>query len=200
MAQGDIYRLARSCTIDGVLNVNVMHFIETVTTPLPEQALIDAWQGTGNVEAYVKAFQNGAESWVNGSITVQRISPTKGELAEAPMNSSGLPALVAGLPTFAQIAVRINTALNSRSGRGRNYFGGVPEAQTIGNVITAGYQTIITDYMDRMNDVFASGGADFSGFELGVWSETLQQFNVATSLVVGSELGTMVSRRLGRGV
>lgn len=201
MAIGDIFRLTRTVLIDGVQHVNVMHFNDTLGDIAdPEQTLMAHWDVSSPVgpEAPLRGLMRGYTTFTPVGLSCQRISPTKGELYEQPLAPYSITPGV-GLPTFAQIGVRIATARNDRSGRGRNYYSALAEVDVDGNDLNSSGQTLVNAFIAKLVEYFTENGAEFIGFVIGVWSEKLSEFNAATTFSSASTVGTMVSRRVGHG-
>lgn len=204
MAVGDLYRFVRTCLVDGQTHVNVMHFIEeTDAGSEPEQALLDAWDaGTGDSsgpESRIQDCMRGYTSLLLQSISAQRIQPTEGEIFARGIEFGPGTATDTGLPTFSQWKLGIRTTNNSRSGRGGIYIGAVPEGGTTGNSVTGGFAISQQGLLDSLVRRFTLGGSEYSGFVLGVYSRLNLSFASATTLTGASTLGTMRSRRVGRG-
>lgn len=204
MAIGDIIRFTRKVELDGQLHVNVMHFSDQVETrPDGLMTLLELWDQP-TVATYpenvFKGLQNGYTSLVQIGFTAQVIWPTEGEIIEKGFATVSTPADDSGLPTFAQTKFSIATTRNDRSGRGGFYVGGIAELMTAGNQVTSAYQNKQQNVINMFNQFFALGGANYDGYLIGVWSQLHLEWNMMTSMSAASDLGTMRSRRLGRGV
>lgn len=208
MAVGDILRFVRKVEIDGQLHVNVLHFLDNGVTPTPpnttvEEELLRTWDRsvdtTGPENLYRQLFR-GYTTIVQVSLSAQIIFPAKEEIFERAFDTGVSSALDSGLPTFSQTKVNISTTRQDRSGRGGFYVGGIAEQHTDGNFVNAAYQTLQTNFIDALGRYYTVGGADYDGFVLGVWSTLLNEWNPWQTIAAASDLGTMRSRRSGRGV
>ena len=104
------------------------------------------------------------------------------------------------MPTFAQFKLNFLTTRKDRSGRGGMYVGGIAESDTIGNAIQSNLVAKIDIFIIELLARYVAGGSKFTGFEAGVWSELLQEFNLLTTVSINPTMGTMRSRRAGRGI
>ena len=204
MAIGDVIRFIRRVEIDGQLHVNVLHFGDQVESrPDGVEELLDQWDNpfaTLCPEEAFRELQRGYTSLTQIDISAQVIYPTEGEIISRGIESPAAASTDSGLPSFAQTKFSIATFLNSRSGRGGFYVGGIPESATNGNLVTAAYQLEQTNVIGRIAAYFSIGGAEYDGYILGVWSELLQDWNAMSSMSAAADIGTMRSRRTGRGV
>lgn len=203
MAIGDVYRLVRSVELDGQLHVNVLHFIQTLAVGVnPETDLMDDWDDQFDAtcpENALLRIQNGYTSFTQIGLTAQKILPEEGDLFGRGFESV-VPAVTdSGLPTFASVKTTISTAHSGRSGRGGFFISGIPEADTIGNVLNSGGAGAFSDFLDAIALVYSAGGASYAGFTIGVLSRLLVDFFPATSLTTNTVLGTMRSRKAGVG-
>lgn len=145
----------------------------------------------------------------------KRVYPTLGPIYEvAPPDPDEIQGEAVGdtLPTFVSIVVNIHTTRGGRSGRGRMFLSGIPEAATQGSSIqtTNPYWTIIINYLACIAGSFINGD-DLPGanqISLGVLSRKLGnpkppytaiQFAKATKLVANNLLKTTNSRKIGHG-
>jgi hypothetical protein len=115
-------------------------------------------------------------------------------------------------PSFVAAVVSLYTAQPGRSGRGRTFIGGIPEASTTGsllNVETGVYPAIIATLacIAAAFPLRELGGA--ASYEWGIYSRKLggatkppypvAGYHGITRTVVRRELGTQRRRKLGRG-
>lgn len=204
MAQGDIYRFSRIVSIDGELHVNVMHFMDNLASrDFPEQELMEAWDDHLNAvgpENTFRVLQVGYTTLTKIGMTCQRIWPDKGDVVEQGFETGVTTALDTGLPTFAQTKFSIQTTRPGRSGRGGFYVGGIPEGETVGNLIDSQYQSRQLSVLNMFIDYFSIGGSQFTNWVGGVWSQKDLSFGIIQSISAATDIGTMRSRRAGRGV
>ena len=209
MALGDTYRLTRRVLINGQQHHNVLHFSDTNTVPPAqgeEQALLDAWIGNpalpvGNEpEVELKGIQRGAVTRQVLGISAQRILPTVGFAVETTNTGPFAVVVDTGLPSMAQTSVLFQSDIGGRSGRGRMLISGIPEAYTTGNFSGASLDSDVDDFIDALIRVFTASGAGFAGFVLGVFSRLLIEIHPVVSFGHQAAIGTIVSRREGRGV
>jgi hypothetical protein len=206
MAIGDVYQLVRKINLNGNLHLNVLNFLQTdEVAGGAEDALNEAFQvaATSNdpVNSRLTLLQRGFGTLERLSIDIKRISVTEGEVFQYSHEPPGPQVPVAGLPNYASVKILINSSLNTRSGKGGFFLGGIAESDTTQNVLTSSAMTSYFDpLLTAIEDAFHPNGTDYSGFHIGVWSRVLQQFNVAVSLGYSTQLGTTNSRKLGRGV
>jgi hypothetical protein len=209
MAVGDVYQLTRHVILNGQDHVNVLHFQETAGAPAQdkEEFLAFAFDpGTAEPVAANRpdekftSIQRGYTSVAKVGLSVRRIFPTVGETYQRQLTSTFSAAVDDGLPTFCQQKVLLATDLISRSGRGGFHIGGIPETYTTGNVVTHATQILrLDDLITAIINVHTASGSAFAGYVIGVFSRLLLEFNAATVLSYTTNLGSMVSRRLGQG-
>lgn len=208
MAIGDVYQIVRQVYVDGNAHFNVLHVIDDQASGDNREDTIAAiWDNTSPApatdapEARLYIMMRGAVEIIRDKLTVQRISPTKGEVFEYGFEARTPPTLSAGLPTFCSVLFTIATTLNSRSGKGGLFVGALAESDTTNNQVTTTFgSSFATPFVNALLESFTPAGDNYGGFTLGVWSRLLNQFNPVQTISFGSLIGTQRSRKQGRGI
>jgi hypothetical protein len=111
------------------------------------------------------------------------------------------------LPSFTAAVLSFRTGMGGKSKRGRMYIAGVPENGQTDSLVTAAERDLLQDFVACLIAQF-TGNVGAGGFRLGVYSRKLggvKPMNMSlgwvpvTSISQNSALGTMRSRKLGRG-
>jgi hypothetical protein len=200
---GQILRLTRKVQVDGQAHYNVLHFFNgSFNGNDVEEALAHAFTnpvaGTSVNHAIREAMQ-GAGSVANVGLSIQQISPTLQDPVELALPTY-TPTLQAGLPSFCAIVHNVRTAQGGRSRRGRFFVGGIPEAWTTGNILQQAGQDIHGSIDSALMSFFRSGGANYTGFDFGIWSRKLNTFAAAVSSTSTPVIAVMRRRKHGRGI
>lgn len=155
--------------------VNVFHIREDTPTSFDEA------DATGIALDFEVDWWDEIKPLISDNVTLDRI-----EVADA-SGSTGLKfvtdvadpgTLVSDpLPYQTALVISLRTAVNSRSGRGRIYQCGFGESQnTTAGEPSSTMRTALSDAMTNLRAELIS-----SGYHLGVYSRTLDQFNEVTS-------------------
>jgi hypothetical protein len=115
-------------------------------------------------------------------------------------------------PSFVSAVVSLRTAHPGRTGRGRIYFGGVPEGSTTGSLLnleTGLYPAIIATLLCIVNHFPQRELGGAASYEWGIYSRKdggvtkppypVAGYHAITRTIVRRELGTQRRRKLGRG-
>lgn len=193
MAIGDVYEVTVVSQVNGQRVVNVQHFGEAVecTDDIPARSICAMWEDVF-LPLYLAALSN--EGSVQ-CIYARRIDPTLGIPFLVVETSS--PGLVAAesVPSNAAAVISFYTSLYSRSGRGRQYFSGVPESHVADGVMDTPYVGDLQDYADLFLEP-QDAPTPYSGSWVGlVWSPTLGTGHIILAAVVSPSMGSMRSRR-----
>jgi hypothetical protein len=200
MAVGDVYEVVLGGKMDGTETRNVLHFQSKVANEDPE-ALIEALQ-----ECIVEALLDFVSSgWETEFLSAKKIAPTAGPEVEWLMSNQGEVGSAAE-PSFVAAVLSYHTAHAGRSGRGRSYVAGVPQASVVDGYLTESAIIALTTFVTCMVGKFISGTADFN---LGVVSRKERAatpgtianwFFPVTWIEMDTLLGTQRSRKIGRGM
>lgn len=209
MAVNDTIQLVVRGTVAGQTHLHTLHFRCLDVTPV-EQALINDYQANARV-AYATCFSTAdlpvqlfIARQVCGSVPLR--APV--EEAEIPANQAGAQA-VAGerLPSWLAACTSLRTAFAGKSRRGRFYLGGLFEAWTVGNDLTAARMAMDQFYLDALMGRYGPSGTS-NQFRLVIYSQKLASVpgtacqdssTVVTSGIVNSAVATMKSRKPGSG-
>jgi hypothetical protein len=197
--------------------LNVWHFFNDTPVDDMELRLLRAL-----LECYLTVLLPGSGSKLTVErVTGMQVGPTLGPIYEiAPIEGDVIVGAAAGdtLPTHDSVAVSIHTTRPGRSGRGRKFLAGVPEAATDGsNILTGGpYWAAVLAFLVCVGTKFIHG-AELAGantISLGVLARLLKPadalgkrkapwpidtFAHATRITARPMVGTTNSRKVGRG-
>jgi len=91
------------------------------------------------------------------------------------------------------------TAVGGRSGRGRNYFGPLPQESMADGLYTV--PDNLTGVINQMKERFTAAGVNYNGnWDFGIWSNVLSAFNPMVDGVRRVEIKTQRRRQLGVGI
>ena len=209
MAVNDTVRLTVQGTADTQDHFHTLHFRYLDPTS-NEQGLIDAWQA-GCRTAYRNCFVTAdaivkvlEAAQVCGTIPLR--APV--EEAEAAGSQNGTITGVGDrAPSWLAAVTSLRTASAGRSRRGRYFLGGLMENEIVGNDLSSGHKTTVEAYAAALMGVFGPSGTS-NLYRLVVYSRKLASVpgtqcqdssTVITSTLVNSAIGSMKSRKPGRG-
>jgi hypothetical protein len=92
------------------------------------------------------------------------------------------------------------TATGGRSGRGRTYFGPIPEDRMVNGVLATVSQAYIQEGADALVAAYGVGGSESGDFVFGVWSRKLGLFYPITAAAARANVYSMRTRSVGRGI
>ena len=200
MATGDVYQVTIIGNLNGQVVNNVLHGQE-----------VSAHVGTRGAEYCARGFfADVSADYLNGicaaysiaGIYCRRIHPTPG-IPYLHVPAAGHVGLVAGeaASTTAAGVITLYSSVMSKSGRGRIYMPGVPEAEQANGVASS---TLIGDYSDFADAITANwlgtdgttpDGSSWTGC---IWSRKLATANPIIQHTVQPNLGTIRGRRAPR--
>lgn len=204
-APGDIYEFVITIqeTNTSTYILNVMHF-KAITSGCTATSLITDWRT--NIETLHRATIASAANIVR--YHAFNLVPFSTDFAEQRVNVTG----TAGAGLLAPIVSWITTwrsALPGRRYRGRTYWGPMTTSASIGGKLNA--STTAGTYFALPNGILTRYGATgvSADTRIGVWSRVLGNqspphnaagFTQITSFTVQANLGSMGTRRIGRGM
>jgi hypothetical protein len=206
VAAGDIFRLAINGSSQGQ-EIVVTHDFRQVVSPsvpsgTPETDLIDAWQAACQSPFILAVPSN----YLLSNLTAQQIcgatKPYRGKVTEA-VNLPGSAAGSAPAAPWLATLCRESTAFAGRSYAGRFFMPILDEAHFAATAISAGHQTLITNYCLALSNAFKISGTN-SEWDLVVFSRKLNNGEAGhcttdatgvVSVAASGILTTMRSRR-----
>lgn len=154
-----------------------------------------------------------SSSWSLVRVVWKQVSPTLGlEQVTIPEEAGPAAGSAVALPSYCSAVLSLRTIRAGRSGRGRKYIPGIPEAATIGSKFdtTHAFWTALVAFAACVLADFVhpdpAGGTDI--FDLDVYSRKIggstypfgaSGFANVTQIVPDEVIGTTRSRKLGRG-
>jgi hypothetical protein len=206
MAVGDIYQMTITTqyVTGGVQMNNVFHFRQKGGF-LSAINLIGEWRV--GCEAEHRACLSSQIHIIKYS--ARTLVPFNSDFYEATFALAGTDGLTP-LPPLVAAIITWRTGLAGRRKRGRSYIGGLDRNEHGGNgTLSPTYvSTRITPFANKVYSVFGSGGTNPNA-EIGIWSRLNAGpdppfdpagFQVMTSYTVQTRMGSMGTRRLGRGL
>lgn len=197
--------------IHGSVTNNVLWFVRPSELGTPDWPAILTALGTAVVACVVDNLLAGLSSqWTFEGVRVTLMSDAakQEQFVAAPANSAG--ALAEALPATDAVVVSLKTPYKGKSYRGRFYVAGAPEANHAQSLISGTTLTQVTAFLTCLLTKFKyPSGTDTN--RLVVFSRTMgytapstyvgnaNTTSPVTDGVVRNVLGTMRSRRVGRG-
>lgn len=197
MAVNDVYQVAVDYKVRGEYCAQVFSYRESVasTDDVPAQSLAEAF-ALAIIPEWEALVSNQVEF---ACIYCRRIRPTPGITYTHLLTGVG-DVVSEAVPSSSALVLSLLTSLATRRGRGRTYFGGLPETSQAGGslegTVLADWQALGTLLLDPL---VGSGGAT-GEWLLGVYSKAAVQINDALSYVVRTNLGQQRGRRQRPGV
>jgi len=202
MAAGDVYEFIIDALCQGQHILNVLHFQDVVGAgDLAD--LIDHFQGTGAAagEPVKELTDFLCADYSIDQYLAAKVSP----LPRGPQfqfggdAQAGQRGTAGHLPT--SVVTKWTTATGGRSGRGRNYWGPIAQADVTDGVVAGAIQPEITAFTDAMMDVFSAAGAGYDGHWLfGVYSKVLDDFFPILGYAIRTFTKTQRRRQIGVGM
>lgn len=213
-AAGEIHEVVLKQRQENQQVLNVLHFqCDTAVDDMETRLLLAL------ITCLTTILRPGAAStWQVVGIQGKRVYPDVGPIYEiGPPDPEEVQGEATGdaLPTFCSIVVNIHSLRGGRSGRGRMFIAGIPEAASQGSHIetTNPYWTIIINYLACVAASFIHSATDLdtNQISLGVLSRTVPtgatnkppyingQWARATKLVPNNLIKTTNSRKIGHG-
>lgn len=192
MAVNDVYQVTTSYRVRGEFCEQVMAYRESVacTDDVPAQSLATAF-----VAAILPDWAALVSSQLEfACVYARRIRPTPGIAFTLLDTTIGTVASEA-IPSSSALVMSLLTAVASKRGRGRSYFGGLPETSQAGGSLES---TVLTGWNalgTLMLDPVIGGGGDTGEWLLGVYSKAAVQINDALAFVVRTNLAQQRGRR-----
>lgn len=189
MAIGDIYQLATIGKAGNKAAVNVYHYQQTSAhvQTFEEEDLATAW--------YEKIWSTLSlqlsDFYLLELIRVYNVASQAAPF-ELAVNELGGVAQEAG-PNQNAAVFSWKTLKRGPSFRGRNYIAGIPEIRQTGSVIDAGSLGQLQLIVDAM--IVIAPDTNHGGYDLGVYSRKLLEFNKVTSGIAKAVAGTVRNRR-----
>lgn len=210
-AAGEIHEVTLECRQEGQQVMNVLHFRADTPVDDMEIRLLRAL-----VECLLTVLLPSAASTLQYVRAVgKRVAPDLGPVYEIGQNAGDVVQGAAegdALPTFVSVCANIHTTRGGRSGRGRMFIPGVPEASSQGSFIqtTNPYWGVILAYVACVASKFINVGEPLgtNQVSLGVMSRKIggpkppynpDGFAYATRIVPINRLASTLSRKVGRG-
>ena len=195
--------------LEGQKTENVFHFVCVGATADVELNLILVFV-TCFLENMLPVL---SAQWSFQRVVYKQVSPTLGleNIYTTDLPASG-GAAGAQLPSYVSALFSEHTTFAGRSGRGRKYFAGIPEAATIGSALDpthafwAGALAFAACVISAFVHPDPAGGTDL--FDLSVYSRIIggsafpygaSGFHAVTSMVPSPQTATTRSRKVGRG-
>lgn len=193
MSVGDIWEVTLSQRLAGQRAVNVMHFGETVASsePKPAKVVADMF-----ITDFLFAWRSAvSEDMKFECVYVRRVQPIASipYLAIISGPNSGLIASDS-VPGNASACLSFHTDLNTKSGRGRMYVAGIPEAGQEAGLM----DDVQMALMDNLAIIFADdthSGLGGGVYAPAVYSRLLSQANTIRESIFSRSIATMSSRR-----
>lgn len=205
VAIGDIYELAVTWRdVTGTQQmINVYHFRQKAGF-LSAINLIGEWQSA--MQTRDQGLRSSGAQLIKYSC--RSLIPHNTDWYETTLAVNGTLGAFTLPPSSAAI-ITWRTGLPGRRKRGRTYIGGVERSQHAGGLLTAAYTgTNMANFGNQVLAVFGAAGSSPTT-EMGVWSRlnagpdppfNPAGFQVITGFTAQPALGTMGTRRHGRGV
>lgn len=207
---GDAFEVRIQGTLEGQRTENVYHFVCVGDTADVELNLIAVF-----IDCFIdNLLPVLSSSWTFERVVWKKVSPTA---SIEQIFATGLPAAGGGsavaLPSYASLLFSERSDVPGRSGRGRKYIAGIPEAATIGSKLdpTHAFWLGAVAFAACVIAAFVhpdpAGGTDI--FDIAVYSRkeggsTLPYgaagFKAVTQFNPVADLATTRSRKLGRGL
>lgn len=199
MAIGDVYEVVIKGHHDGQETNNVLHFKAKATDTEEQLADLILDCVTDSLLAAVSS------EWTFRGVYAKRVYPTTS--VEAIQNGDEAPGTGgAGLPPTDAAVISLRTGHSGRSGHGRMYIPAIPEASQVGGTLESAAMVALASFITCLAANFIDGS---EAFDWGVVSRkekaatpgtVANWFFPLTSAVVNPDLGTMRSRKKGRGI
>lgn len=192
MAVGDIYEAVVQYKVRGEYINNSFHLQETdaCTDMIPAEslalALQDAW--IGDWAALL------SEEAVFSGIYTRRVRPVPGPTFTVLDTTPG-GVNDEAIPSAASLLISWVTNLATKSGRGRNYFAGLPESSQNGGSLAAGSVAAWVTFATMLKDAVDGIGGATGSWALCVYSRKLVAAEDILMGVVRSNLATQRKRR-----
>jgi hypothetical protein len=208
-AVGDAYEVRINGRTDGQETTNVWHFVCTGADPDPL---------TNLVLVFVACFVDNllpvlTSNWVLEDVRWKRVSPTLGiETITVPPGAGAGAGNAAALPSMNSLCISLRTLLGGRSGRGRKYIAGIPEAATTNSTFDAAHAFWIAALAFAACVLANFKPGDPPGapsWAVSVYSRKLggnslpygaAGFHAIQAMTPDSVIATTRSRKVGRGV
>lgn len=208
-ATGDAFEVRVQGRIEGQATENVYHFVCVGDSPDVEIGLI---------LVFVECFRDNllpvlSSSWTFERVVWKRVSPTLSIeqffTTDLPANGGGA---AAALPSYASLLFSERTDTPGKTGRGRKYIPGIPEAATIGSALDPthafwlGAVAFAACVLSAFLHPDPAGGTDI--FDLAVLSKKIggniapysgSGFRAVTQFTPVAQIATTRSRKVGRG-
>lgn len=198
MPVGDIFEWQLLGIMEGQRTRNIFHYrtVAEAGTGATLQAMGGALYT--NIGTLLRLFMS--SNYFTEGFRITRIRPTLGVPYEDSDESDAGAVAGDSLPTFVAAIITIHTALGGRKRRGRKYIGGVPEANADQSGLTAAALVVLQNAADEFNDAITVGTlGNETQIEPVLYSRSDNTFNLITGATARSKLGTMRSRKIGRG-
>jgi len=192
MAVNDVYQLSADYKVRGEYCTQVFHYRESVecTDDVPAQSLAEAFAAV-IIPEWAALVSSQLEF---ACLYCRRIRPTSGIAYTHLITTPGGVASEA-IPSSSALVMSVLTNLATRRGRGRSYFGGLPETSQAGgsleSTVLADWQALGTLLLDP---VLGSGG-DTGEWVWGVYSRSAVAIQDALTYVVRTNLAQQRGRR-----
>jgi hypothetical protein len=200
MALNDVWKLVIKQAYENQLNLNVLHYLETGLAGTGATAAQRLNGLMTEIEPDLVAMQN--NNWTYTGATLQRIFPTVTdpiEISETPPAAGDV--VGDGLPAYVASVISWRTAIATRRTRGRSFFGGRSESDTEESFLNAGAITLHdTLALTLIGPISTGVGGNTSELTLCVWSPTTPGATVVSNHLTRSQVRTMRTRTVGRGV
>jgi hypothetical protein len=208
---GEIWEVTLEGRQEGQQVLNILHF--RIDTPVDniEERLLRALI----MCVIANLIPTGASTYQLIRAFGKQVAPELGPIIEAgPVAGEAVQGGTPGdaAPSFVSVCVNIHSTRGGRSGRGRMFIPGVPEAATSGSYIptTNPYWVSIVEFLACVAEKFIHVGEPLAAnqISLGVMSRKIggkkppydiNGFAAATRLAPLNRLSHNVSRRVGRG-
>lgn len=200
MATGDIIEVVIKGEHDGQETNNVLHF-KLNSGDEDEGGVADAVKEC-IVDSLLAALSG---EWTGKGVYAKKIYPTTSvEQISSLIGEDGEGG--AGLPSFNAALFSLRTAHAGKSGQGRMFVPGIPEASQVGSVLEASAITALSAFVTCMVGKFITGtfAADWGVVSRKNKAATpgtvANWFFPLTEVVVNPDIASMRSRKKGRGI
>jgi hypothetical protein len=208
---GDVWQVVVKCRIEQQEHLNVWHFQAATAIGDVETALLLAIIQC--LEPFVTAH---SAPFVFEGLVAKQVAPVLGPIIEMdPTGGTDITGEALGDAgvSFNSVCVSIHTTRGGRTGRGRIFFGGIPESATMGSSFIQGseFWLALGTFLVCIATKFIRNTADLNPgqvWDMGIMSRKLgglkppyqtAGFARATKLIPNTLVKSTVSRKIGKG-
>lgn len=201
MAANDVYEVIVKGVCAGQTIMNVLHFIDVIGTG-DLQDWVTHWEDTGVSPPHEEYSECLCDDYTPVEYLITKVKPApRGPQFSVPADVTNVGERLGALHLPTSAVIKWTTAVGGRSGRGRSYIGPLGNQNSSDGMLDGVYTAFITDFANRMLEVFSAAGALYDGHWLfAVYSRLLDVANAVTGASVRTQLKTQRRRQLGVGM